>query len=152
MTEIAQETTVDTTEETTTPDAENAPDEIGTGSEAPRGNREARYRVERNEAREALAAAQARIDGLLTAEVHHLADELAQPSDLFEVGQVTLVDLLDEAGNIDSEAVAESVAALIADRPGLAKHPRQPVYDPHQGLGNSQVRPEVSWGSFLSAE
>lgn len=149
MTETAQETTVDTTEETTTPDAENAPDEIGTGPETPKGNREARYRVERNQAREALVAAQARIDGLLTAEVHRLADELAQPSDLFEVGQVTLADLLDEAGNIDSEAVAESVAALIAARPGLAKHPRQPVYDPQQGWGRQGGLPQLSFSGLF---
>src|SRR5437588_5780744 len=106
--------------QTPTPGAESAADgqtvpgqgtdapEPQNGSEGEKGNREAKYRVERNEAREALTTAQARIDGLLTSEVHRLAGELAQPSDLFEVGQVSLADLLDDAGNIDSEAVAES--------------------------------------------
>ncbi|OBL00871.1 hypothetical protein A5646_20495 [Mycobacterium sp. 1245499.0] len=106
------------------------------GSEGQKGNREARYRVERNEARTALAAAQARIEALQTREVHRLAEELAQPSDLLELGGVSLADLMDDNGEVDPEAVVEAVAALIEARPGLAKNPRQRAVDPSQGLGN----------------
>lgn len=92
-------------------------------------SREQRYRMERNQAREHITALQTR-------ELERLAGEhLAQPGDLLELGGVTLSDLLTEAGYIDSGAVAEAAAALIASRPGVAKNPKFPAVDPSQGLG-----------------
>ena len=92
------------------------------GAESPEGEykppREQRYRLERNEAR-------ALVEALQTREVERLAgDLLSQPGDLLELGGVSLPDLLTEAGHVDSEAVAEAAAALIAARPGLAKNPK----------------------------
>lgn len=112
-------------------------------------NREARYRVERNEARTALAEAQARIEQYQRAEVERLSAELAQSSDLFEVGGASLADLLNEAGDVDSAAVAEAVAALIEARPGLAKNPRQRAVDPTQGLGARSGPPQPSFSGLF---
>jgi hypothetical protein len=137
MTEIAASATeADETPEAgirATPEQEN-------GSESPKGNREARYRVERNEAREALATAQARIEQMQTREAERLASELAQPSDLFTIGGVSLADLLTEAGDVDDAAVAKAVAALIESRPGLAKNLTvRPYVDMSQGKNNEHV-------------
>jgi hypothetical protein len=116
-----------------------------------RGVREARdrYRGERDSARDELAAAQARIAALQLAEVHRLAGELAQPSDLTELGGVALADLLDDDGNVDHDVVAEAVAALIESRPGLAKNPRQPAVDVTQGLGSPVGKGQPTWSDLI---
>lgn len=102
-----------------------------------KGNREARYRVERNQAREELSAAQARIEALQTRELERLAAEhLAQPADLLALGEVPLTELLDDDGNVVPEAVAEAAEALIESRPGLAKNPRVAAVDQTQGMGS----------------
>ncbi|MBZ4537770.1 hypothetical protein [Mycobacterium avium] len=67
-----------------------------------------------------------------------------------ELGGVSLADLLDEAGDVDSAAVAESVAALIESRPGLAKNPRQRAVDPSQGLGGHVGAPQPSFSGLFS--
>lgn len=121
----------------------------GIDTEAPKGNREARYRVERNEARQALAEAQARIESLQTREAERLAGELAQPGDLFELGGVSLTDLLSEAGDVDQAAVAEAVAALIEARPGLAKNPRQRAVDLSQGFGGETGKRSPTFADLL---
>lgn len=74
------------------------------------------------------------------------AADLSQPGDTLELGGVTLADLLDAAGDVDSAAVAQAVAALIESRPGLAGHPRQRVVDMSQGHGND--RPASGKPSF----
>ncbi len=104
-------------------------------------NREARYRVERNEARQERDAALARVEQLQTRELLRLAGEhLAQPADLLALGEVTLAELLDDDGNIDPEAVAEAAAALVESRPGLARNPKVAATDPTQGLGGQAGR------------
>ncbi|WP_373198752.1 hypothetical protein [Mycobacterium marinum] len=118
-----------------------------TGESTNKGLAEARdrYRGERDAARNELTAAQALIEKYQRAEVERLSAELAQPSDLFEVGGASLVDLLSESGDVDDAAVVGAVAALIEARPGLAKNPRQPAVDPTQGLGGSGAsRPSFS--------
>ncbi|WP_084260908.1 hypothetical protein [Mycobacterium avium] len=120
-------------------------------SEAPKGNREARYRVERNEAREALAQAQARIEQFQLREVERFAGDLAQPSDLLEIGGNSLADFIREDGEVDPELVAEAVAALVEARPGLAKNPRQPAVDPSQGLGGHSGKASPTWGDLLKS-
>lgn len=120
--------------------------------DTPKGNREARYRVERNEAREALSAAQARIEQMQTREVERLASELAQPGDLLELGGVSLADLLTEAGDVDEAAVAEAVAALIESRPGLAKNLTVRYVDPSQGVGNDRpAKREPTFATLLKS-
>jgi hypothetical protein len=154
MTEIATVSTeTDETPEgstSDTPETENGSE--APEAQAPKGNREARYRVERNEAREALSAAQSRIEALQLREVERLASELAQPRDLLTLGGVSLTDLLTEAGDVDSAAVAEAVAALIESRPGLARNPVQRYVDPSQGSGNNRpAKREPSFATLLKS-
>lgn len=133
-----------------TPDAATA--ETGQDAGQPtKGNREAKYRTERNSARESLAAAEARIEAMQLREVERLAADLAQPSDLFEVGGVTLADLLSESGDVDNDAVTEAVSALIEQRPGLALNPTVRATDPSQGRGgNPAGRKAASWSDLKS--
>jgi hypothetical protein len=154
MSEVSREAPVEATEaleapESTpgTPEAPEASEAVETPSEAPRANREARYRVERNEARAERDALAERLAEYQTREVHRLAGELAQPSDLFEVGGAKLSDLLTEAGSVDSDAVAEAVSALITARPGLSvTPPAQRAFDKTQATGDvvSQPRPTLA--------
>lgn len=113
-------------------------------------NREARYRVERNEARHERDAALARVEQLQTRELLRLAGEhLAQPGDLLTLGEVTLTGLLDHDGNVDPEAVADAAAALVEARPGLAKNPKVLATDPTQGHGGSPGRGQPDWADLL---
>ncbi|PBA68776.1 hypothetical protein [Mycobacterium avium] len=110
------------------------------------GNREARYRVERNEARAERDALAARVEALQLRELVRLAGEhLAQPADLLALGGVALADLLDDDGNVDSDAVAEAAAALIESRPGLARNPKVSATDPTQGLSGGHGTPKPEW-------
>jgi hypothetical protein len=146
--ETTQETSATTTETETT--EAQAPDSGKASDENRAGNREARYRVERNEAREALSQAEALIGSLHTREIERLAGEhLAQPADLLALGGVELTDLLTDEGYVDAEAVAEVAAALIESRPGLAKNPRHPAIDLSQGMGNNPGRGRPSWGDLF---
>lgn len=125
---------------TGTPEAENGSQKV---------NKEARYRTERNAAREALTAAEASIERLQRAEVERVAGEhLAMPGDLFSLTGNELADYLDEDGNVDPVRVAADVAAVLTERPGLRKN--APAFDPMQGLGGSRPKqPTPSWGALF---
>ncbi|MBM7458576.1 hypothetical protein [Rhodococcus coprophilus] len=112
-------------------------------------NKEARYRVERNEARETVTALQARFERLQRAEVERIASaELAMGSDLFTLSGNTLTDYLDDDGNVDPEKVAADVAAVLTERPGLRKN--APAFDPSQGTGGSKPKqPTPSWDAMF---
>jgi len=132
--------------ETAAPEADPADD---TGKVRP-GNREARYRVERNQAREALESAEALLGGYRSREIERLAAVyLSQPSDLLTLGEVTLTSLLTDDGFVDAEAVASAAAALVESRPGLAKNPKVLATDPTQGQGGRPPGTRASWESFL---
>jgi hypothetical protein len=135
MTEIAAEAPVETPE-------------VETTEESPKANKEARYRVERNTAREELATVTARIDALNRSEIARLAgNHLSVGEDLFINGNET-ADYLTESGEVDAEKVAADAAVLRAERPGLGKIPRG--YDPSQGTGgNGPVKQTPGWGSLL---
>jgi hypothetical protein len=108
-----------------------APEGNDTG-EAQKGNKEARYRTERNEARAEVANLQARMAVLQRAEVERLASAgLSHPSDLFSLSGNELVDYLTDDGTVDAERVAADVAAIVAERPGLK--PLAPAVDRTQG-------------------
>ncbi|MBS1696096.1 MAG: hypothetical protein JST91_28205 [Actinobacteria bacterium] len=128
-------------------------DEPQNGSEpAPKGNREARYRVERNEARDQLSAANARIERMQRAEVQRLAsDGLSHPEDLFSLSGNDVADYLTETGDIDAAKVAADVAEILAERPGLRKN--APAFDPSQGRGGKTPPPqrEPSWSDLLKS-
>lgn len=108
-----------------------------------------RYRGERDSARDALAAVQARIEQMQQAEVERLAGEsLAMPGDLFSLSGNTVADYLDDNGNVDPERVQADVAEILAERPGLK--PQAPAYDPSQGTGGGPARSTVKWGNLFT--
>ncbi|PTR26484.1 hypothetical protein C8K36_10556 [Rhodococcus sp. OK519] len=124
-----------------TPDADNS---------AQRTSKEARYRVERNAAREALTAAQARIERLQRAEIERLAADagLAHASDVFTLSGNGPVDYLDDDGNVDPARVAADVTAVLVERPGLRKN--APAFDPSQGTGGNKPKQSApSWGALF---
>lgn len=137
------ETTTDATT-TETPEGEPAPET------APRPNKEARYRVERNEARDERDALAQRVERLNRAEVERLAsDALSHPGDLFSLSGNELTDYLTDEGEVDAEKVAADVAAVLAERPGLRKG--SPAFDPTQGFGGApQAKREPTMADLLS--
>ncbi len=121
----------------------------GTPDAPQRPNREARYRVERNEARAERDALAKRVDQLLTREAERLAaKDLANPADLLTLGGVTIKDLLDDDGEVDPEKVDSVVAEILGTRPGLAKN--APLFDPTQGVSGGNGRPKPSWEALLA--
>jgi hypothetical protein len=115
-------------------DTTQAPEIDSTTEEPQKSNKEARYRVERNEARAERDALAERVQRMQRAEVERLAsDALSHPGDLFSLSGNELADYLNEDGDVDAEKVAADVTAILAERPGLRKH--TPGYDPSHGLG-----------------
>jgi hypothetical protein len=128
-----------TTEAPADPTTGEAPNEPSNGSETDspqKVNKEARYRVERNEARAERDALAERVGRMQRAEVERLAaDGLSHPADLFSLSGNELADYLTESGDVDTEKVAADVAAVLAERPGLRKPAA--AFDPTQGRGGA---------------
>ncbi|EIU40886.1 hypothetical protein [Mycobacteroides abscessus] len=123
------------------------PEGNGTGEQnsAPE-NKEARYRRQRNEAREQLAEAESRLAQLQTTELHRLAGEiLSAPEDINLAGK-PLADFLTPEGWVDRAAVEAAAREVAQTRPGLAKY--QPGYDPSQGHGIPGTR-TAGWAALL---
>jgi hypothetical protein len=120
------------------------------------GNSEAaKYRRQLRDAEEERDALASRVESHQRREVEQLAGALAQPGDLFTLGDVTVADLLDENGEIDAETVAAKVAELLESRPGLAANariPAAPTY-PNYGQGaspfNGRGTASHSWHAAL---
>jgi hypothetical protein len=151
MTDISQEMNTDAAS-TADPDQAGAasatPEPSQESDQAGKPNREARYRTERNQAREQLAAAQKRIEALQTAEVRRLASDLAEPDDLFALTGTSLSDYLTN-DEVDPELVRDAVAAVLATRPGLRK--RDAAVDPSQGgNGRPPAKGQPTWGNLLN--
>jgi hypothetical protein len=151
MTEQTTETPVDAPDSPEQSDSEGlspTPEGEGTG-EAPKGNREAKYRTERNEARAALATAQARIEQLHRLDIERVAGEsLSAPVD-FWLSSNSVADYVDpETGLVDIERVREDAKLLVSERPGLSKY--LPAVDPTQGTGGGTGKATPSWGALLS--
>ena len=120
---------------------EDAPD-------APRGNKEARYRVERNAAREEAEALAQRVAQLQTRELERIASKsLANPADLLTLAGVSLKDLLDDNGDVDPGKVHEVAAGVLASRPGL--RPQAYAVDYSQGHTGATGRPAASFSDLL---
>lgn len=134
-----------------TPDAEN-----GADTESKSMPREQRYRIERNQAREALADAESRFAEMQErlaqaqrAEVERIAGEtLSQGSDLLGISGHELSAYLTEGGGVDAAKVAEAAAELLSTRPGLRK--TSPAFDPTQGSGGAPPKEKTSWTALLS--
>jgi hypothetical protein len=133
----------------TTTEVEPTTEEVSV--EPPKANKEARYRVERNTAREQLATATARIDAMNRAEISRLAGEhLAQGSDLLGISGDDLASFLTESGEIDAELVAEAAAELVSTRPGLKR--QSAAHDPSQGSGGAPTKSDPSsWADLFKS-
>jgi hypothetical protein len=129
-------------------DGPTATPEGGSTGEPQKANKEARYRVERNEARAERDALAERVERMHRAEVERLASEhLSMASDLFSLSGNEPADYLTESGDVDAEKVAADVAAVLAERPGLRKN--SPAYDPTQGSGGNPGKQSPGWGSLF---
>lgn len=151
------------TDDTTTPipgaeshaDGPTPPSEGGGAGSIPdepqKGNREARYRVERNEARGERDALSQRVELLQTRELERIAGEhLSNPADLLALSGKTLADFLGEDGELDAELVAEAASEVVGSRPGL--RPNAPAFDPSQGLGGHEaVKAQPTFAALLKA-
>ncbi len=134
-----------------TPNPENGSQGSGTEppEQSPKGNREARYRVERNEARAERDELAQRVNQLQTREVERLAAlGMSNPADVFTLGGVELADLLDEAGEVDPDKVTEVVNDILGTRPGL--RPNAPATDPSQGHSGGGGKPSPTWADLLA--
>jgi len=141
----------DTATETPLASAESASEAVTTEDSNPDTRREARYRKERNEARDALVAANTRIESFQRSEIERLvSDKLSHPGDLFTLSGNSVADYLNDSGDVDPGKVAADVAAVLAERPGLRK--TSPAFDPTQGVGGGTPKPKPTWGSVLRSE
>ncbi len=121
---------------------------VGTGEQQNPGNREARYRVERNQARDERDELAKRVQSLLTREAERVASKhLSEPADLFALTGKTIKDFLGEDGEVDVEAVTQAANDLLGSRPGLAKN--APAVDHSQGLGGGGRPSQPSWEMLL---
>lgn len=109
----------------------------------PKGDRQARRdentRAKLKEAEAARDTLTAKVEKLQRAEVERIAGGvLEQAADLFEVGGITLADVLDEDGEVDEGAVAAALDQLASTRPGLVKGARLPARGSHVDWGHSR--------------
>lgn len=143
----------DTPVAATTETPETAPSAADASAPNRAGNKEAKYRVERNEAREQLAAANDRIARLQRAEVERLAGaSLSHPEDLFSLSGNDLADYLTEAGDVDPEKVTADIAEILAERPGLQKPvPPPAAVDRSQGFG-AAAETKPSWAAVFNGD
>lgn len=128
-------------------DAESGSESHDT-EQRPKGNREARYRVERNEAREEARQLQERIDSLLTREAERVAAQhLAEPADLFTLSGKSVRDFVGEDGELDTELVATTANEILGTRPGLSPVAR--ATDRSQGLGGGAQNTGPQWSDVF---
>lgn len=146
MTETSSQTTLQGSE-SPSGDPSATPEGGDTGGPQ-KGNKEARYRVERNEARAERDALAQRVERMQRAEVERLAaHKLSHPADLFSLSGNELADYLTEDGDVDSEKVVADVAAVLAERPGLRR--QTPGYDPTQGFGGKPSKGSPSFADLM---
>ncbi|WP_301130116.1 hypothetical protein [Streptomyces cacaoi] len=89
--------------------------------DTPSANKEAaKYRVKLRETEAKLAAAEERVMALMKrAAEAHVKDKLSVPADLWDVGKANIADLLDDNGDLDTDALDDLVGDILSARPGL---------------------------------
>lgn len=86
------------------------------------GKEAAKYRRRLRETETERDTLRSQVEAFHRADVARIAgDKLARGAELLEISRTPLADLLDESGAVDPAKVAEAVAALLAERPHLAK-------------------------------
>ncbi|MDX1883049.1 hypothetical protein [Mycolicibacterium sp. 120270] len=149
-------TTPDTTgPDDTTPDAPTddatTPDQSEGGEQEAKPNSEAaRYRVERNQARAERDALADKVTAYQRRDAEAVvADVLAQPADLWDIGGASVADFLDDDDNLLEDELRAAAAKLLEQRPGLAKtaapEPRTYNWGQHGGTPTGSV----GWGTVL---
>lgn len=122
-------------------------------------NREAqRQRARRREAeaeRDAVSAERdilrERITGYQRADVERTAATvLVDPADLWDVGRLDLASVLNEAGDVDTEAVVSAAQALVRERGQRFAHPRAD-FDGGADRGGRPMPPVSSWDAVFSS-
>ena len=128
--------------------AEKASDGSEGQSEAKAMSKEMRYRLERNAAREGLAAAEQRIESLQKAAIENLAGvALAKPGDLFTLSGKSVADYVDESGHVVADLVRADIAEILRDRPAMKR--LDPAHDPSQATGGTPQQHAPRWGELF---
>lgn len=130
-------------------DSETLSDQSGvnTPDNENQGSKEAKYRVERNEARQERDELAARLAALQTTEMLRQAGEiLSAPEDIILAGK-TLSDFLTPEGWVDKQAVTAAAKQVLAQRPGLKKLDR--AVDITQGSGSVTAQPQPSFADMF---
>lgn len=131
----------------TTTDA--GPADPATETEPRPHSREARYRLERNEARDQADALTLRVAAMQSAEVARIASEvLAVGEDVFTF--VSPHAVLDADGNVDRDKVLAAAYELARTRPGLrTEAPPSRPSESQFGQGRRTSTPQASWRDVL---
>jgi hypothetical protein len=118
------------------------------------GRREARYRRERNEARQHVKALEQRVENLVAREVARIAsDTLEDGFDLIVFMPGDYSDMVDKNGAVDAEKVTEYAQELVKWKPGLAKGARVPPSNFGQGRRAAVDQDDgVTWGAVLRGQ
>lgn len=120
----------------TTPGADVQAAQQDAGDEQPdageQGNREARYRVERNEARAEVERLSGVVEGLQKQMVEGMIGDLTAKAFWAGAGVEGVSDLLGEDGTVDAEKVQAAVG-VAREELGIPEGPRAPIASPHQG-------------------
>lgn len=126
-----------------------------TGSDDRAGNKEARYRVERNEARAERDALGERLTTLQRREAERLAGQhLAAGNDLWRDG-LELASLVDENGDLDASKVTQAAKTVLTAHPHWAVTPSFPN-PPRTGVlmsgatGSDGLVTSASWTEVLN--
>lgn len=131
--------------ETTEPTTEPTTDEGGNAEAA-------KYRRRLREAEAERDAARGTVESLQRQLAEHLvADRLAQPSDLWDIGRAAVTELLGEDGALDPAKVSDAVDSLLAARPGLSTR-RAPRPDAGMGKQGGAHDTATSLGGILKAQ
>lgn len=101
-------------------------------AEQEQGNREARYRVERNEARAERDALTEQVEGLRKQIIEGMIGDLNPKAFWAGAGVEGVADLLGDDGSVDAEKVTVAVGAA-REAFGIPEGPRPPKAAPTQG-------------------
>lgn len=115
------------------------------------GNREARYRVERNEARAEVERLSGVVEGLQKQMVEGMIGDLNAKAFWAGAGVEGVADLLSDDGSVDAEKVQAAVG-VAREELGIPEGPRPPQAAPTQGREyGSEVDGREESGGFAAA-
>lgn len=144
MTTPANPTDTTTTDATITTDAADTQTTPPTEPANP-NSEAARYRTQLRAAETERDALAERVTGYQRRDCERvLEDVLEVPADLFDIGQATLADFFDDDGNVREDELRAAAAALLDQRPRLAKTTRIAPEPSSWGQGSGKRTPAKS--------